>query len=89
MLPRYRAAQWMSFAFGVIALALGVICFRGVGVLGYCTPQPASIPEIEKEECLDERIASPDTTVVTVILRAIPNYVSKFASRPPIMGEEF
>ena len=61
MLPRYRAAQWTSFAFDVIAkLALGVICFRGV--LGHCTPQLGSIFEIEKCECLDERIPSQEKT---------------------------
>ena len=60
MLPCYRAAQWTSFAFGVVALALGVTCFRGAGALGHCTPQPASISGIEKGECLDERIPSPE-----------------------------
>ena len=60
MLP--RAAQWTSFAFDVIALVLGIICFRGVGVLGHCTPQPGSISEIEKGECLDERIPSREKT---------------------------
>jgi hypothetical protein len=59
MLPQYRAAQWTSFAFGVIAFTLGIICFRGAGVLGYSTPQPASISESEKGESLDERIPSP------------------------------
>ena len=60
MLP--RAAQWTSFAFDVIELALGVICFRGVGVLEHCTPQPGSISEIEKGECLDKRTPSPEKT---------------------------
>jgi hypothetical protein len=64
MLPCYRAAQWTSSAFGLVALALGVICFRGVGVPGHCTPQPASISGIEKGECLDERIPSPENTHV-------------------------
>ena len=63
MLPRYRAAQshWASFTFGVIALALGIMFQRG-RVLGYCTPQPASIPEIKKGDCLDERIPSQEDT---------------------------
>ena len=63
MLPRYRAAQshWASFAFGVIALALGIIFQRG-RVLGYCTPQPASIPEIKKGDCLNERTPSQEDT---------------------------
>ena len=61
LLPWYRAVQWTSFTFGVIALALGIIYFRGVGV---CTPQPASISEIEKGECLDEQIPSPGNTYV-------------------------
>jgi len=34
-------------------------CFRGLGVLGHCTIQPASISKIEKGGCLDEGIPSP------------------------------
>jgi len=50
----YRAAQWTSFAFGIIATTLGITFFRGVGVVGYRAPKPASILENEKGELLDE-----------------------------------
>jgi hypothetical protein len=53
-LSMYRAAQWTSFAFGVIATALGITFFRGVGVVGYRAPKPISILENEKGELLDE-----------------------------------
>lgn len=53
-LPMYRAAQWTSFAFGIIATTLGITFFRGVGVVGYRAPKPASILENEKGELLDE-----------------------------------
>ena len=35
----YRAAQWTNLSFGVIATVLGVIFFRGVGVVGYRVPK--------------------------------------------------
>ncbi|KAF9478870.1 MFS general substrate transporter [Pholiota conissans] len=35
----YRAAQWTAFAFGIIATCLGVIFFRGVGVVGFRAPK--------------------------------------------------
>lgn len=60
MLPPYHAAQWTSFAFGIIAIALAIIYFRGVGLLGLCTPPRASISKVERGESLDERIPSPE-----------------------------
>ena len=52
-LRMYRAAQWTSFAFGIIATTLGVVFFRGVGVVGHRAPKPASISESEKGERVD------------------------------------
>jgi hypothetical protein len=56
----YRAAQWTAFAFGIIATTLGIICFRGVGVVGHRAPKLASISENEKGKPLDERTLSPE-----------------------------
>ncbi|KDR72245.1 hypothetical protein GALMADRAFT_74165 [Galerina marginata CBS 339.88] len=47
-LRAYQAAQWTAFAFGIIAAILGVVCFRGVGVVGHRAPKPASVFESEK-----------------------------------------
>jgi hypothetical protein len=52
-LRMYRAAQWTAFAFGIIATTLGVVFFRGVGVVGHRAPKPASISESEKGERVD------------------------------------
>ena len=52
-LRMYRAAQWTSFAFGIIATTLGIAFFRGVGVVGHRAPKPASISEGEKGERVD------------------------------------
>jgi hypothetical protein len=49
-LRMYRAAQWTAFAFGTIATILGIVFFRGVGVVGHRVPKPASISESEKGE---------------------------------------
>ncbi|KAF8181299.1 major facilitator superfamily domain-containing protein [Pholiota molesta] len=43
VIAMYRAAQWTAFAFGVIATCLGVIFFRGVGVVGYRAPKPTTL----------------------------------------------
>jgi len=59
-LPLYHAAQWAAFAFGVLATTLGVLCFRGVGVVGHHSPKPSSISENEKGEHRDERTISPE-----------------------------
>ena len=53
-LPMYRAAQWTCFAFGIIAATLGITFFRGVGVVGYRAPKPASALENEKGKLQDE-----------------------------------
>ena len=55
-LPMYRAAQWTSFAFGVIATTLSITFFRGVGVVGHRAPKSASVLENEEDDLLDERI---------------------------------
>ncbi|KAF8066838.1 putative efflux transporter [Lyophyllum atratum] len=34
-LDSYRAAQWGSFAFGVLATLLAIVFFRGVGIVGH------------------------------------------------------
>jgi hypothetical protein len=52
-LRMYRAAQWTAFAFGIIATILGIVLFRGVGVVGHRAPKPASIWESEKGERVD------------------------------------
>ena len=49
----YRAAQWTNFSFGVITTALGVIFFRGVGVVGDRVPKSALVLDNEKGELLD------------------------------------
>ena len=49
-LRMYRAAQWTAFAFGIIATILGIVFFRGVGVVGHRAPKPASVSESEKGE---------------------------------------
>jgi hypothetical protein len=56
----YRAAQWTAFAFGVLATTLGVLAFRGVGVVGHHSPKTPSISKHEKNESLDERTLSPE-----------------------------
>ncbi|PPQ92095.1 hypothetical protein CVT25_008261 [Psilocybe cyanescens] len=43
----YRAAQWTTFGFGVIATALGIVFFRGVGVVGHRETTPESISQRE------------------------------------------
>jgi len=50
----YRAAQWTSFSFGVIATILGVTFFRGVGVVGHRAPKSSLVLGNEKGELLDE-----------------------------------
>jgi hypothetical protein len=52
-LQMYRAAQWTAFAFGIIATTLGIVFFRGVGVVGHRAPKPASMSESEKGEWVD------------------------------------
>ena len=58
VLLMYRAAQWTAFAFGVLgafllsfknygynflpATVIGIICFRGVGVVGFREPKTSS-----------------------------------------------
>ncbi|KJA16450.1 hypothetical protein HYPSUDRAFT_147747 [Hypholoma sublateritium FD-334 SS-4] len=42
VLAMYRAAQWTAFAFGILATVIGVICFRGVGVVGFREPKTSS-----------------------------------------------
>lgn len=49
----YRAAQWTTFAFGIIATTLGIAFFRGVGVVGHRAPKPASASDNEKGERVD------------------------------------
>jgi len=49
----YRAAQWTNFSFGVISTALGVIFFRGVGVVGDRVPKSALVLDNEKGKVLD------------------------------------
>ena len=49
-LRMYRAAQWTAVAFGIIATTLGIVFFRGVGVVGHRAPKPASVSESEKGE---------------------------------------
>ncbi|TFK34264.1 major facilitator superfamily domain-containing protein [Crucibulum laeve] len=39
-LNSYKAAQWTSFAFAIIALVVGVYFFRGVGVVGHRKDKP-------------------------------------------------
>ncbi|KAJ7596104.1 putative efflux transporter [Mycena floridula] len=34
-LASYKAAQWTAFGFGVVATSLGVLFFRGVGIVGH------------------------------------------------------
>ncbi|KIM37308.1 hypothetical protein M413DRAFT_20342 [Hebeloma cylindrosporum] len=60
MLRMYRAAQWTAFAFGIIATTLGIVFFRGVGVVGHRAPKPTSVgdPEDEEEE-KDEKFKVP------------------------------
>ena len=53
MIRMYRAAQWTNFSFGVITTALGVIFFRGVGVVGDRVPKSALVLDNEKGELLD------------------------------------
>jgi hypothetical protein len=53
-LPMYRAAQWTCFAFGIIAATLGITFFRGIGVVGYRAPKPASALQDEKGKLQDE-----------------------------------
>jgi len=50
----YRAAQWTCFAFGVIATILGVMFFRGVGVVGHRAPKSCLVLDDEKGKILDE-----------------------------------
>ena len=49
-LQMYSAAQWTAFAFGIIATILGIVFFRGVGVVGHRAPKSTSISESEKGE---------------------------------------
>jgi len=51
----YQAAQWTAVAFGIIATTLGIVFFRGVGVVGHRAPKLASISESEKGERVDAR----------------------------------
>jgi len=53
MLLQYHAAHWTAFGFGIVALTLGIIFFKGVGVLGHSdgTPPRGSISETEKGKC--------------------------------------
>ena len=55
MLPMYHAAQWTAFAFGAFATTLGILCFRGVGVVGHRSPKLSSISENEKGKTIDEK----------------------------------
>jgi len=48
MLPKYHAAQWTTFAFGIFATTLGLLFFRGVGVVGHRSIKVPSISENEK-----------------------------------------
>jgi len=50
----YRAAQWTNFSFGAIATVLGVIFFRGVGVVGYRAPKSTSVLENKCGEFFNE-----------------------------------
>ena len=52
-LRMYHATQWTAFTFGIIATILGIVFFRGVGVVGHHAPKPASISESEKGEWAD------------------------------------
>jgi hypothetical protein len=55
-LQMYRAAQWTAFTFGIIATILGIVFFRGVGVVGHRAPKPASVSESEKGERVDAHV---------------------------------
>jgi Na+-transporting NADH:ubiquinone oxidoreductase subunit NqrB len=50
--PMYYATQWTAFDFGVFATALGILCFRVVGAVGYHSPKPSSISDSEKGDPL-------------------------------------
>lgn len=61
VLLMYRAAQWTAFAFGILgaplfcskkygynffpATVIGIICFRGVGVVGFREPKTSSMEQ--------------------------------------------
>ncbi|KAF8956149.1 major facilitator superfamily domain-containing protein [Flammula alnicola] len=68
VISMYRAAQWTCFAFGVIATTLGILCFRGVGVVGHRPPKPSSPSESEEgipeEVVLEERKDVDDTPTI-------------------------
>jgi len=54
-LQMYQAAQWTAVAFGITATTLGIVFFRGVGVVGHRAPKPASVSESEKGKRVDAR----------------------------------
>ncbi|KAF9556947.1 MFS general substrate transporter [Agrocybe pediades] len=60
-IDKYRAAQWAAFAFGVIATALCVISFRGVGVVGERARKPGDAVHQASEN--EKGTSSASTTV--------------------------
>ncbi|KAF8887856.1 major facilitator superfamily domain-containing protein [Gymnopilus junonius] len=85
----YHAAQWTAFTFGIIATLLGLIFFRGVGVVGTKTPPKAqgpsdSISAHEKgvsnselpEKAVDEIMTTPAVTRTPTIGRQLPPWTT-------------
>jgi hypothetical protein len=62
LLKGYRTAQWTSFAFGVIGLALTVVFLHGIGVVGSKKEKVVVAPEEaqpqERRESNDEKATS-------------------------------
>ncbi|KJA16451.1 hypothetical protein HYPSUDRAFT_207046 [Hypholoma sublateritium FD-334 SS-4] len=60
----YHAAQWTGFAFGIIAAILGVVFFRGVGVVGVIANKHAFLKPAgrnDEEKTTDISATSTDT----------------------------
>jgi hypothetical protein len=49
----YKAAQWASFAFGVIATLLALVFLRGVGVVGGKDKVVSPSPELGEENTIE------------------------------------
>lgn len=56
VLASYHAAQWCTFGFGVLAAALSIVFFRGVGVVGKHTKKrPAQRRSVRRQNPNDSQ----------------------------------